>query len=119
MLFCTSKRLKSSGKRLEITFSGKQINFVTKYKHLGVIIDDKMILNDKFNRTYKAPSTRLQLLGKMKSFTTAKARYAIYTSMIIPLLTYSFPIESTFTKTQLDSFSTIDRRAKAMLPNES
>ena len=28
MLFGTSKRLKSSGKRLEMTFSGKQINFV-------------------------------------------------------------------------------------------
>ena len=32
MLFGTSKRLKSSGKKIEITFSGKQINFVTNYK---------------------------------------------------------------------------------------
>ena len=78
-----------------------------------------MTLNDNFNRTYKAASTRLQLLSKMKSFTTVKARYAIYKSMIIPLLTYSCPIQSTFTKTHLDSFSSIDRRAKAMLPNES
>ena len=39
--------------------------------------------------------------------------------MIIPLLTYSCPIQSTFTKTQLDSFSSIDRRAKAMPPSES
>ena len=72
-----------------------------------------------FKRTNKATSTRLQLLGKMKSFTTVKARYAIYTAMIIPLLTYSCHIQSTFTKTQLDIFSSIDQRAKAMLPNES
>ena len=39
--------------------------------------------------------------------------------MIIPLLTYSCPIQSTFTKTQLDSFSSIDRPAKAMLASES
>ena len=32
VLFGTSKRLKSSGKKIEITFSGKQINFVTNYK---------------------------------------------------------------------------------------
>ena len=100
MLFSTSKRLKSSGKRLEITFSSKQINFVTKYKYLGVIIDDAMTLNGNFNRTYKAASTRLQLLGKMKSLTTVKARYVICTSMIIHLLTYSCPIQSIFTKTQ-------------------
>ena len=87
MLFGTSKRLKSSGKKLEITFSGKQINFVSNYRYLGVITDDTMTLHDSFNRTYKAASTRLQLLSKMKSFTTDKARYAIYTSMIIPLLT--------------------------------
>ena len=29
MLFGTSKRLKSFGKKLQLTFSGKQINFVT------------------------------------------------------------------------------------------
>ena len=38
--------------------------------------------------------------------------------MIIPLLTNSCPIQSTFTKTQLDRFSSIDQRAKEMLPNE-
>ena len=78
-----------------------------------------MTLNENFNRTYKVAGTRLQLLGKMKSFTTVKARYAIYTSMIICLLTYSCPIKSTFTKTQPDSFSSIDQRAKAMLPSKS
>ena len=39
--------------------------------------------------------------------------------MIIPLVTYSCPIQSTFTKTRLDSFCSIDRRAKEMLPSES
>ena len=118
MLFDFPKRFKSPGKKLQITFSGKQINFVTNYKYLGAIIDDTMSLNDNFNCTYKAVSTRPQLLSKMKCFTTVEARYAIYTSMIIPLLTYSCPIQSTFTKTQLDNFSSIDRLAKAMLPNE-
>ena len=87
-----------------------------------------MTLNDNFNHSHKTASTHLQLLGKRKNFTTVKARYAICTFMIIPLLIYSCPIQSTFTNTQLDSFSSIDGlsffiiffyRAKAMLPNES
>ena len=51
MLFDTAKRLKSSGKRLEITFFGKQINFITNCKYPGVIIDNTMTLNDNFIRT--------------------------------------------------------------------
>ena len=78
-----------------------------------------MTLNANFNFTCKVANTRLQLLGKRKSSTTAKARYVIYTSMIIPFLTYSCPIQPTFTKMQLDSLFSIDRRGKAMLPNES
>ena len=57
MLFGTSKRLKSSGKKLEITFSGKQINFFTNCKYLGIIIDNTMTLNGNFSHTYKAAST--------------------------------------------------------------
>ena len=37
-----------------------------------------MTLNDNFNGTYKAACTRLQLLRKMKSFTTAKAICHLY-----------------------------------------
>ena len=79
MLFGTVKRLKLSRKKLEVTFFGKQINFVSNYKYLGVVINDTMTLNDKFNRTYKAASTRLQLLGKIKSSTTVKVRCHLYT----------------------------------------
>ena len=88
MLFGSSKRLKSSGKKLEITFCGKQINFVTNYKYLSFIISDTMTLNANFSRTYKTASTRLWLLSKMKSFASVKARYTICPSMIILLLTY-------------------------------
>ena len=37
-LFNASKRLKSSGKTLEITFSGKQINFVTNYNDNKILV---------------------------------------------------------------------------------
>ena len=49
MLFDTSKRLQSSGKKLETTFSGEQINFVSNYKYLGVITDATMTLHDNYN----------------------------------------------------------------------
>ena len=87
MLFDTSKRLQSSGKKLETTFSGEQINFVSNYKYLGVITDATMTLHDNFNCMYKVATSRLQLLDEMKSYTTVKARYVIYTSLFITLLT--------------------------------
>ena len=72
--YCFAKELiiNSSGKKLKITFSGKQIYSVLNYKYLGAIIDDTITLSDNLNRTYKAASTSLQLLVKMKSFTTVK-----------------------------------------------
>ena len=78
-----------------------------------------MTLNDNFSRTHKAASTRRELFSKTKSFTTVVARYPIYASMVIPLLTYSCPIQSIFSETHLDSFSSIDWHAKVILPSES
>ena len=52
----------------------------------------------------------------MKSYITITARLNIYTSMIIPLLTYSCPVQTTYTVTQLARFSSLERRAKTMIP---
>ena len=35
--------------------------------------------------------------------------------MILPLLTYSCPVQSTYTKSQLDKFSSLERRANAII----
>ena len=74
MLFGESKRLKSSRKKLEITFSDKHINFVAYYKYLSIINDNTMTLNDNLSRTNKAAGARLQLLGKMKSFNHCQSK---------------------------------------------
>ena len=64
MLFGTSKRLESSGKKLGITFSSKQINLVSNYKYLGVIIDETMTLNDNFSIRTKRPGHVFNYLVK-------------------------------------------------------
>ena len=78
MLFGSSKRLKSSGNKLEITFADTLVNFVTSYKYLGITVDNTLTLNDNFNLSYKKASSRLRLLERMKSFTTVKARLSIF-----------------------------------------
>ena len=50
MLFCSAKRLKSHGKELKITYQNSIINFVTRYKYLGMIVDSTLTLNENFDR---------------------------------------------------------------------
>ena len=74
MLSADSKRLKSSRKKLEIIFSDKHIKFVAYYRYLSIINDNTMTLNDNLSRTCKVVGTRLQLLGKMKSFNPCQSK---------------------------------------------
>ena len=80
MLFGKSKRLKSSGKKPKITFSGKHINFVTYYKYFSIINDNTVTLNDNRSRTYKAAGTRLQLPYPINLYQDAGGQFFFYRS---------------------------------------
>ena len=84
MLFGSSKRLHSVGKKIDIIFNNNLINFVTNYKYLGIIVDETMTLKENFDKSYRKASSRLRLLEMMNEFTTLKARVNIYLSMILP-----------------------------------
>lgn len=115
MLFGTSKRLKSSGKELAITYNGVPINFVTQYKYLGIIDDDNLAMSDNFNRSYRRASSRLRLLERMKLFITLKTCNSLCFECCFTIdiqLSYTF----SFSNTQIGRFESLDRRAKAILP---
>ena len=80
MLFGKSKRLKSSGKKPKITFSGKHINFVTYYKYFSIINDNTVTLNDNRSRTYKAAGTRLQPPYPINLYQDAGGQFFFYRS---------------------------------------
>ena len=88
MLFGTSKRLSKQPPVMNVTFRGKNINFTTRYKYLGCIIEPNLSMGSNFESNYKKASSRLRLLHKLRPYMTADACATIYKSMVVPVLTY-------------------------------
>ena len=88
MLFGTSKNIKQQPSVLNIRFDDKIVNFTTKYKYLGCIIEPTLNINSHFENRYKKASNRLRLLSILRPFMTADACSMLYKSMVIPILTY-------------------------------
>ena len=63
MLFGTKKLANCD--ELNICYNGVKINNTTKYKYLGINVDNCVSLNDHFESTYKKMSGRLRLLSKL------------------------------------------------------
>ena len=88
MLFGTSKNLSQQPSVLNISFGDKTVNFTTKYKYLGCIIEPSLNMNSHFENSYKKASNRLRLLCKLRPYMTADACSMLYKSMVMPILTY-------------------------------
>ena len=114
MLFSSAKRVRIHGRKLKIVYQGKEINFVTQYKYLGVIIDSHLQFNENFDKSYKSISSRLRLLNRLRPYLTIDAARRIYLSMIAPLITYSSTHRVPLTETHLKQLKSVDRRARTI-----
>ena len=115
MLFGTSKRLKQNDKILSIIYNNTKINFVTNYVYLGNKLDQNLSLSPNFERSYKKASGRLRLLQSVRNHLNAIAAKSIYQMMILPILTYSCTVKTTFNNTQLAKFKSLERRATEII----
>ena len=115
MLFGSSKRLKQSGKSLEVVYQGTAINMVTEYKYLGTIVDNYLTLSSNFTRSYKYASNRMRLLQRIRPFLTLHAADKVYAMMIVPLITYSSILRQPFTETQCKKLASLENRAKRII----
>ena len=77
MLFGTSKKLANCDE-LNICHNGVKINNTTRYKYVGINVDNCVSLKDHFESTYKKMSGRLSLLSKLRSNLTKKAAQSVY-----------------------------------------
>ena len=119
MLFGTSKRLKSKGKKLNILYNGSGISFVHEYVYLGNTLDANLTLDSNFNRCYKLASSRIRLLQRICKLLNVEAATMIFNMMILPLLTYSGPVKSVFTRTQTERLFSLTRRAREVTNNDN
>ena len=100
MLFGSAQRLRTHGKLLQVPYQAHTINFVTKYKCLGTVIDSHLTLNDIFDKGYKKTSSRLRLLHRLRLYLTVEADFNVYSMMIVPLITYNTIHRIPYTYTQ-------------------
>ena len=115
MILGTAKRLKTANNKLHVSYKGQKINNIAEYKYLGNFVDRNLNFNLNFEKIYKKASGMLKLLKRLRYFLTMEAAYKVYTMMIVLLLTCRGPEKLSFTKTQQDRFSSLERRAKEVI----
>ena len=118
MLFGTAQCLKLHGCSLHIVYNSEVINFVTEYVYLGNLVNNHMTLASNFEQAYKKASCRLDLLHNVRRYLTAKPAKMIFELIIMPILTYSSKTKTSFNNTQLQKFSSLERRATKVISYE-
>ena len=73
---------------LNTSFGDQIVNFTTKYKYLGYIIEPSLNMKSRLENSCKKTSNRLRLLSKLRPYMTADVYSKLYKSMAIPILTY-------------------------------
>ena len=120
MLFGTPQKLSRLDDSLNISYRGNSITVTMEYKYLGIQIDSTLNLNSHFENVYKKASNRLKLLAKLRHQMDLKTAETIYTTMIVPLLTYyniNQAKEKITLKRKLDSF--VERASKIIKNNSN
>eukprot|EP00111_Clytia_hemisphaerica_P019321 TCONS_00057039-protein len=78
-------------------------------------IDHHLNLSTNLDKFYKTASGRLRLLFGVRKFLTASAAQSIYELMIVPLLTYSCSIKTTFNEGQKSKLASLECRAAKII----
>ena len=115
MLLGTAKRIKLYGENLTIIYNNSKINCVSQYVYLGNLIDQHLNLSSNFDRSYKKASGRLRLLQSVRRYLTTRASEIVYELMILPLLTYSHTIKTTYTNSQIAKLCSLENRAAKII----
>ena len=63
----------------------------TSYKYLGVILDNRLTLQEHVNNVCKKCSTRIKLLSRLRQNMGPNVANTIYNSMIKPIALYCYP----------------------------
>lgn len=113
MLLGTSRR--SQNNPIRVCLNDKLINFTTKYRYLGVLVDQNVNLKEHFGQAFRKASGRLRLLKKIRSSLTMNAAESIYKCMIMPLLTYSSVVTLNLNATQTSRIENFQDRASRVI----
>ena len=79
----------------QVKMGNYKIGTVRSYEYLGIVLDDKLSMNDYLELMWKKANTKTGILAKIRRFITEKTAMKIYKCMIRPHLDYiDFVVES-------------------------
>ena len=68
----------------EVHVNNKCVSTVKSYEYLGMILDNKLSMNDHIDNMWKKASTKVGILSKIRRFISQKNAINIYKCMIRP-----------------------------------
>ena len=108
MLLGASRRMQNNS--IKVYLNDKLINFTTKYKYLGVLVDQKVKLKEHFDQAVRKASGRLRFLKMIRSSLTMDAAESIYKYTMMSLLIYSNVVASNLNATQTSRIENLQDR---------
>ena len=85
--FMTIKHTKIP-KEPELRSTGGKVSTVHQYEYLGMILDDKLTMNEYVDVIWKKTNSEIGILAKIRRFISKKTAICIYKCMIRPHLDY-------------------------------
>ena len=78
-----------------LTVDGIKISTVQQYEYLGMLLDDKLSMNEYADAMWKKANTKVGILARIRRFISEKTAARIYKTMIRPHMDYiDFVIDS-------------------------
>ena len=115
MLFGTSKKLSSYGKKLFLLFDDTEIQATETYKYLGTTLDSSLSLSANFDKIYKRSVAKLRMLSSLQSYLDESSKRKIYNGMILPCITYNCTVNLNLSQTQRNKLKSIDNLAARVI----
>ena len=79
----------------QVKMGNFKLSTVSSYEYLGIVLDDKLSMNDYLEMMWKKANVKIGILAKIRRFITEKTAITIYKCMIRPHLDYiDFVVES-------------------------
>ena len=79
----------------QIKIGDYKLGIVRVYEYLGILLDDKLAMNDYLDSMWKKTNAKIGILAKIRRFISEKTAMKIYKCMIRPHLDYiDFVVES-------------------------
>ena len=110
MLFGSNKKLKNT--RLpNLKLNGNDLEYVTHYKYLGIILDSTLTFKNQIQNTIKIVAHKISLLQKIRNYINKNAAIQIYKTMIVPYIDYGDIITYNISNKYLNKLQTLQDRA--------